>query len=37
MADWLKPIIKILVQLLIKLLEHFLQIDIDGDGSVGGK
>lgn len=35
MADWLKPIIKVLVQLLIKLLEHFLQVDIDGNGKVG--
>lgn len=37
MADWLKPIIKALIQLLIKLLEHFLAIDIDGDGKTGFK
>ena len=37
MADWLKPIIKLVVTLLIKLLEHFIGIDIDGDGKIAEK
>lgn len=35
MADWLKPIVKLMVSLLVKLLEHFIGIDIDGDGEIG--
>lgn len=35
MADWLKPIVRLVVKLLIQLLEHFIGIDIDGDGKTG--
>lgn len=35
MADWLKSLISALVGITVKLIEKWLDVDINGDGKVG--